>query len=48
MGESAILTNRATAERAGQKPYSAFGTTVFVQRDGSWQTTFHQQSSVAD
>lgn len=42
--DSALLTYRARAERAGQEPYSAFMTTVFVKQHGAWKTAFHQQS----
>lgn len=41
---SAVLTYRATAQRAGQEPYDAFMSTLFVERDGSWMTAFHQQT----
>jgi len=45
--DSAILTYRATAQRAGQEPYSALLTTVFVKQDGTWRTAFHQQTPVS-
>ncbi|HLH24323.1 MAG TPA: nuclear transport factor 2 family protein [Chloroflexota bacterium] len=45
--DSAVLTYQATAQRAGQAPYAARMTTVFVKRDGSWQTAFHQQTPVS-
>jgi hypothetical protein len=32
--ESALLTYRATAQRAGQEPYAARMTTVFVKHEG--------------
>jgi hypothetical protein len=41
---SAILTYHCTARRAGQEPYTAVMTTVFVQHDGTWKTAFHQQT----
>jgi hypothetical protein len=42
--DAALLTYRATAQRTGQAPYTAWMTTVFVQRDGTWKTAFHQQT----
>lgn len=39
---SAVLTYRATAQRAGQDPYDAFMTTLFVERDGAWRTALHR------
>jgi hypothetical protein len=42
--DSALLTYRCTAQRAGQDAYSAFVTTVFVRREESWKTAFHQQT----
>jgi hypothetical protein len=44
--DSAVLTYRATAQRAGQEPYSALMTTVFVREVGAWKTAFHQQTPV--
>jgi hypothetical protein len=46
--DSAILTYRATAQRAGDEPYRALMTTVFVKQEGSWKTAFHQQTPVPD
>ena len=45
--DSAILTYRATAQRAGQEPYSALMTTVFVKNEGTWKAAFHQQTPVS-
>ncbi len=45
--DSAILTYRCTAQRAGQEPYSALMTTVFVRHEGAWKTAFHQQTPVS-
>ena len=45
--DSALLAYRATAERAGEPPYIAYMTTVFVKQDGSWKTAFHQQTPVS-
>jgi hypothetical protein len=42
--DRALLTYRATAQRAGQKPYRALMTTLFVRQDGTWKTEFHQQT----
>lgn len=42
--DSAILTYRCTAQRAGQEPYSAFMTTAFVRRNGPWKPAFHQHT----
>jgi hypothetical protein len=44
--DSAILTYRVTAQRAGQEPYSALIATVFVKHEGTWKTAFHQQTPV--
>lgn len=44
--DSALLTYRATAPRAGQDPYTAFMTTIFVRQDRVWKTAFHQQIPV--
>ena len=45
--DSAILTYRATAQRAGQELYLALTTTVFVKHEGTWKTAFHQQTPVS-
>ncbi len=45
--DGAILTYQATAQRAGQEPYSALMTTVFVKREGAWKTVFHKQTPVS-
>jgi hypothetical protein len=45
---SAILTYFARAQRAGQEPYAARMTTVFVKHDGVWKTAFHQQTPVTE
>lgn len=43
-GDSALLTYHATAQRTGEKPYTARMTTGFVWRGNRWQTAFHQQT----
>ena len=42
--DSAILTYRARAQRAGQEPYAARMSTAFVRHEGAWKTAFHQQT----
>ena len=44
---SAVLVYRATAQRAGQEPYSAWMSTVYVRTDGTWKMAFHQQTPVS-
>lgn len=45
---SAVLTYRATAQRAGEAPYVAIMSTVFTQTDDRWMTAFHQQSPLVE
>ena len=42
--ESAVLTYKATAQRAGQEPYSALMTSAYVDQAGTWKMAFHQQT----
>ena len=42
--DSAVVVYRATAQRAGQEPYSAVISSTFVRRDGAWKLAFHQQT----
>jgi hypothetical protein len=42
--DSALLTYRGTARREGQPEYSAFMTSVYVGRDGTWKLAFHQHT----
>jgi hypothetical protein len=44
--DSAIVTYRASAQRAGQPEYGALISTAYVRRDGAWMVTFHQQTSI--
>lgn len=42
-----LLTYRAAAERDGaEEPYAARASSVYVQREGSWQLAFHQQTPI--
>ena len=42
----ASITYRATAVRAGQDPYHALFTSVYVRREGAWKLALHQQTPV--
>lgn len=42
--DSGVVVYRATAQRAGQQPYSAVISSTFVRRDGAWKLAFHQQT----
>ncbi len=42
--DSGVVVYRATAQRAGQEPYSAVISSTFVRRDGAWKLAFHQQT----
>jgi len=44
--DSAVVTYRAKAIRAGSGPYDAFMTTVYARRDRRWRVVFHQQTPV--
>jgi hypothetical protein len=39
-----LVTYRATAQRAGEEPYGAVMTSVYVRRGGEWRMLLHQQS----
>ena len=41
---AALITYRATAQRAGQPEYTAVMSSVYVRRDGRWLLLLHQQS----
>jgi hypothetical protein len=39
-----VVVYRVTAERAGEKPFSAVMSSTFVRQAGDWRLAFHQQS----
>ena len=41
---AALITYRATAQRAGQPEYEAVMSSVYVRREGQWLLLLHQQS----
>lgn len=41
---SAMVVYSAEAQREGQPPHRALMSTTYVQRDGRWLITFHQQT----
>jgi hypothetical protein len=43
----ALLTYRARAVRADEKPYAARVSSGYVKRDGGWKMMFHQQTPLA-
>jgi uncharacterized protein (TIGR02246 family) len=42
--DAAVVTYRATAQRAGEKAYEALMSSVYARRDGRWQLLLHQQT----
>lgn len=42
--DSAIVTYRATAQRAGEAPYRALMSTAYARRKGDWRLILHQQT----
>lgn len=49
LGEgAAILVYRATARAEGEEPFSALVSSAYLERDGRWRLTFHQQSPLED
>ncbi len=42
--ESAALIYEVTAQRAGQAPYAAWMTTVYVRQGSEWKVALHQQT----
>jgi hypothetical protein len=42
--QSAVLTYRATAHRAGEPEYHALMSSMYVENGGSWRMAFHQQT----
>ena len=43
--KAAVVTYEASARRGGEPSrYSAFASSVYVKRDGSWVLAFHQQT----
>ncbi len=46
--DSAVLVYQAVAQRAGQPPYQALISSVYVRQDDRWLLAFHQQSPQVD
>jgi uncharacterized protein (TIGR02246 family) len=42
--DSAIVTYRASAQRAGEERYEARMSSTYVRRDGRWRLILHQQT----
>lgn len=42
--DSGVVVYRVTAQREGQKPFSAVLSSTFVRQEDDWKLAFHQQS----
>jgi hypothetical protein len=43
-GDAAVITYKATAERADSDPFKAYVSSTYVRADGGWLLAFHQQT----